>query len=259
MVLIYPFNSYASTSENKHNSRVHTLRNEIDDRNKEDCAVNPTQRTKANISNEHEFHYHNNDNNNSYNNSCINLQEIPVVVISKGRIKEKEHESSTSICNDNSINYRNISEFLDKGVIELVKEFSFLIYSQQTNGENGHKQIGICAALAVDDCLKGCIKRHEKVTKEGTKELLKELKEADLHQPDLSFEIPEACYSHIIIFILFFLFFFSIFMFIWLLLVFFRRFLCYCNSQYDTPSNVSNHKLLSPNCPHRTRRDRYPC
>lgn len=94
-------------------------------------------------------------------------RQTPVVIISKVKNKEKDQEiSNNSICQQHGITFRNVREFIDGGVLELVKEQGFLIYSQETRG--GHRQVGICAALAVEDCLKGTIKRHEKVTKDAS-------------------------------------------------------------------------------------------
>lgn len=79
--------------------------------------------------------------------------KTPVVVVSPGGC----------VCKEYDITLRNVKEFVDGSLLEPLQERSFLIY-QQTN--NGHTQIAICAALAVEDCFKGIIKRHEKVTKE---------------------------------------------------------------------------------------------
>ena len=96
-------------------------------------------------------------------------RQTPVVILSRGRGREKEHESTgNSLCSRHGITFRNVKEFIDGGILELVREQSFLIYSQETGSGGGHRQVGICAALAVEDCLKGSIKRHEKVTKEAT-------------------------------------------------------------------------------------------
>ena len=92
--------------------------------------------------------------------------QTPVVVIS--RLSNKATEGSfSSPCNVHGINYQNVDEFVDGGILELVREQSFLIYSQETGGN--HRQVGICAALAVEDCLKGAIKRHENVVTSAKK------------------------------------------------------------------------------------------
>jgi uncharacterized protein (DUF1015 family) len=79
--------------------------------------------------------------------------QTPVVVLSKEKC----------LCDEHNITLRNIREFIDGGLLEPIQEESFLIYSETVCG---HNQIGICAALAIEDCLNGSIKRHEKVTKE---------------------------------------------------------------------------------------------
>ena len=68
---------------------------------------------------------------------------------------------------DHNITFRNVKEFVDGGILETVggaDQPSLLIYAQR---QGRHRQVGICAALAVEDCLKGVIKRHEKVTKDA--------------------------------------------------------------------------------------------
>jgi uncharacterized protein (DUF1015 family) len=92
------------------------------------------------------------------------LRKTPVAVISRMSNKATEG-SSNSPCDEHGITYQNFEKFIDGGIVELVKERSFLIYSQQTGGN--HRQVGICAALAVEDCLKGIIKRHENVIMEA--------------------------------------------------------------------------------------------
>ncbi len=77
--------------------------------------------------------------------------KAPVVVLSPGE----------SICKEYDISLRNVKEFVDAGLLEPLGERSFLIYAQ-TCGT--HSQISICAALAVEDCLNGTIKKHENVT-----------------------------------------------------------------------------------------------
>jgi uncharacterized protein (DUF1015 family) len=92
------------------------------------------------------------------------LRQTPVVVISRMSNKATEGRSN-SPCDEHGINYQNVDKSIDGGILELVKEQSFLIYSQETGGN--HRQVGICAALAVEDCLKGTIKRHENVIMEA--------------------------------------------------------------------------------------------
>ena len=92
------------------------------------------------------------------------LRQTPVVVISRLSNKATEGKSN-SIRGEEGIDYQNVDEFIDGGILELLKEQSFLIYSQETGGN--HRQVGICAALAVEDCLEGAIKRHEHVIMEA--------------------------------------------------------------------------------------------
>jgi uncharacterized protein (DUF1015 family) len=95
------------------------------------------------------------------------IRQTPIVVLSKVKCKDKDRDLlNNSICQQHGITFRNVRDFVNGGILELVKEQGFLIYSQETRG--GHRQVGICAALAVEDCLKGTIKRHEKVTKDAS-------------------------------------------------------------------------------------------
>jgi hypothetical protein len=84
---------------------------------------------------------------------CMNCSKTPVVILSPGR----------AICKEFDIGLRNVKEFLDGGVLQQLVERSFLIYAQ-THGE--HTQVAICAALSVEDCVNGIIKKHENVIKE---------------------------------------------------------------------------------------------
>ena len=52
-----------------------------------------------------------------------------------------------------------MKEFLDGGLLESVEEETFMIYAQST--ANGNMQIGILAALDVEDCRNKIVKRHE--------------------------------------------------------------------------------------------------
>lgn len=83
---------------------------------------------------------------------CMMCSKTPVVVLSP----------NTAICKQHDISLRNVKEFVDGGLLEPLEENSFLVYSCTSNG---HTQISICAALAVEDCLNGVIKRHEDTTK----------------------------------------------------------------------------------------------
>ena len=110
--------------------------------------------------------------------------QIPAVVISRGKPPPSTPSSSSSgkssfpgketinhhdviDLEDHNITFRNVKEFVDGGILETVggaDQPSLLIYAQR---QGRHQQVGICAALAVEDCLKGVIKRHEKVTKDA--------------------------------------------------------------------------------------------
>lgn len=166
MVRVYPFNSFASANNG--------IRTQLND----SCSSFSSAQNRSSL-------------NGSYDGSVIIDSDIdehgkrtfsstkketdvelerqtPVVVISKVRSKEKEQDRpSMSICSEQGITFRNVGEFIGAGILEVVQKQSFLIYSQETRAGGGHNQVGICAALAVEDCLKGCIKRHEKVTKEA--------------------------------------------------------------------------------------------
>lgn len=122
----------------------------------------------------------------------------PAVVISRGKDPDRpdppppppkkllqplEHQTTTTMLyppastvdramQDHNITFRNVKEFVDGGILKGIgeergtqKDSTLLIYLQI---QRGCRQVGICAALAVEDCLKGSIKRHEKVTKDVT-------------------------------------------------------------------------------------------
>ena len=117
-------------------------------------------------------------------NGCTSERsQIPAVVISRGKPQPSSPSSSSSgkfsssgkdsinhdviDLEDHNITFRNVKEFVDGGILETVggvDQPSLLIYAQR---QGRHQQVGICAALAVEDCLKGVIKRHEKVTKDA--------------------------------------------------------------------------------------------
>ena len=89
------------------------------------------------------------------------------------------------ICNQYSINLRNLKEFIDgvnifqkiinkittyikivfQGLLEPLQEETFLIY-KQIDKESNYSQVGILAALDIEDCKSGKIKKHEKTTKD---------------------------------------------------------------------------------------------
>lgn len=77
------------------------------------------------------------------------------------------------VCDEYNITLHNVQEFIDGGVLQPVHGISesFMIYGQ-FNG-HGKVQIGIFAALDVDDCLANCIRRHEQVTTSADRSLEK--------------------------------------------------------------------------------------
>jgi hypothetical protein len=84
---------------------------------------------------------------------CMMCSRVPVVVLSPGK----------TICKEYDIGLRNVNEFVDGGVLQHVQERSFLIYGQQF-GE--HIQVAVLAALNVEDCRNGIVKKHENIIKE---------------------------------------------------------------------------------------------
>lgn len=87
--------------------------------------------------------------------SCYMCCLTPLVIVSSGE----------SICDQYSIRLRNVKEFVDGGLLEPLQEESFMIY-MQTSPEKGITQIGVLAALDVEDCKNNIIKRHERTTKD---------------------------------------------------------------------------------------------
>jgi uncharacterized protein (DUF1015 family) len=167
MVLIYPFNVFASAEGGSQQRQVDNLKSNNLAPNRfslfqtYDRSVNDDDSMGLGLGQTGHPKIHSQE---------ANPQtQTPVVVLSRRRGREKEQEpTSAAVCSEHDITFRNVKEFIDGGILELVREQSFLIYSQDTEigGGRRHRQIGICASLAVEDCLKGSIKRHEKVTKE---------------------------------------------------------------------------------------------
>ena len=164
MVHIYPFNAFASSEGGGNQGR------EMDQKSMRAAAPNRFSVTRS-----YDRSVVIDRDNDDMKGSCMQTlareaevsRQTPVVVLSRCRSREKEHDlTGNSVCSKHGITFRNVKEFIDGGILELMKEQSFLIYSQETGAGGGHRQVGICAALAVEDCLKGSIKRHEKVTKE---------------------------------------------------------------------------------------------
>jgi uncharacterized protein (DUF1015 family) len=63
-----------------------------------------------------------------------------------------------NICSSHLVSLRNVKELSDGGLLEKISEETFMIYAQVT--PNG-TQIGILAALDVEDCKNNLVKRHE--------------------------------------------------------------------------------------------------
>eukprot|EP01038_Epipyxis_sp_PR26KG_P014092 gene14092-18911_t len=85
---------------------------------------------------------------------CNTCTKIPLVILSTATESVRDHHNIT---------LRNVKEFLDGGLLEPLDDESILIYSQTT--KDGVVQVGIFAALDVEDCRKNVIKRHEQTTK----------------------------------------------------------------------------------------------
>lgn len=81
---------------------------------------------------------------------------VPVVVVSSGQALHQRYD----------INNDNVDSFVANGVLEPLLEESFLIYAQ-VDELLGKKQVGIFAAIDVQDCQESVIKRHEQTTRKG--------------------------------------------------------------------------------------------
>lgn len=77
---------------------------------------------------------------------------IPLVIIPSG----------DPICSQYNITLRNVQEYVDGGLLKTLHEESFMIYRQMKC--DGTCQIGIFAAIEVDDCEKRIVRPHENVT-----------------------------------------------------------------------------------------------
>ena len=84
--------------------------------------------------------------------SCCMCSTTPLVIIPSGE----------PICSQYNITLRNVQEYLDGGLLKTLHEESFMIYRQVKC--DGTCQIGIFAAIEVDDCAKRVVRPHEKVT-----------------------------------------------------------------------------------------------
>lgn len=81
--------------------------------------------------------------------ACAQCHPNPLVVVSTGQ----------RICDKYNITLRNVKEFVDGGLLEAQEEEVFMIYAQKTPA--GNYQVGVLAALDVEDCKKNIIKKHE--------------------------------------------------------------------------------------------------
>jgi uncharacterized protein (DUF1015 family) len=54
---------------------------------------------------------------------------------------------------------RTVKEFVDGGLLEDLQEETFLIYAQRTS--RGDYQVGVLAALDLEDCHNNVVKKHE--------------------------------------------------------------------------------------------------
>lgn len=81
--------------------------------------------------------------------------KTPVVVLSP---------PDRSVCKDHDITLRNMKEFIDAGLLQTVGQNTLIIYSQT---QGSRTQLGICAALEIEDFFDGRIKRHEATIKKA--------------------------------------------------------------------------------------------
>lgn len=70
--------------------------------------------------------------------------------------------SGEPICSQYNITLKNVQEYLDGGLLKTLHDESFMIYRQMKC--DGTYQVGIFAAIEVDDCAKRVVRPHEKVT-----------------------------------------------------------------------------------------------
>jgi uncharacterized protein (DUF1015 family) len=84
----------------------------------------------------------------------MTCSKVPVVVLSPGK----------PVCKEYDVSLRNVKEYMDGGVLQELEERSFLVYGQQ-QGE--HVQVAVLAALNVEDCINGVVKKHENIIKEA--------------------------------------------------------------------------------------------
>jgi len=97
---------------------------------------------------------------------CNLCCSTPLVLVTAG--------GESAICNDHNINLRNVQEFIDGGVLHTLHDESLMIYCQAK--PDGDMQVGIFAAVDVEDCLNNAVRRHENVTSEEDVTLCNEQK-----------------------------------------------------------------------------------
>ena len=71
-----------------------------------------------------------------------------------------------SLCNRLGVPFQNLRNLVDFNLISQNTENSFYVYALSNDN---HTQIGVCAAVSVEDYRQGVIKRHEKTRKERMK------------------------------------------------------------------------------------------
>lgn len=97
--------------------------------------------------------------------SCCYCNPSPVVVVSP---------SGENICSSHLVSMRNVKELSDGGLLDRISEESFMIYAQVTPSGT---QIGILAALDVEDCKNNLVKRHELCIPEHDKPVTQRVKQ----------------------------------------------------------------------------------
>ncbi|KAJ1424881.1 hypothetical protein B484DRAFT_94924 [Ochromonadaceae sp. CCMP2298] len=85
---------------------------------------------------------------------CYMCCLTPLVIVSSGE----------TTCEEYNISLRNVREFMDGGLVKTLHEETMMIYCQVK--KDGSSQVGIFAAVDVEDCLNNAVRRHENVTNE---------------------------------------------------------------------------------------------
>lgn len=84
--------------------------------------------------------------------NCSMCATTPLVIIPSG----------DPICSQYNITLRNVQEYVDGGQLKTLYDKSFMVYRQTKC--DGSCQIGIFAAIDVEDCEKRVVRPHENVT-----------------------------------------------------------------------------------------------